>query len=161
MSVAAIAGVYGLARFVTYLRSAQLSVVTAEDRIASYDKNKKIFADEFVAVGELTTRIKTLESLTITPATTPTLLSSIEDLARTHHIDFSITSVQNPGKQKTERLIIDFSAAGDSAAIMAFVDDLSHQRYLVKFAKFSLISDGTPKGGWNALGSMQIMSFGV
>lgn len=159
--MATIASVYALVRFVSYIRTTQQSVIEADDRVASYEQNKKIFADEFVAVGELGNRIKKLEGYTITPATTPTLLSSLEDLARARRIDFRITSVQNPGKQKTERLTIDFSASGDSAAITAFVDDLSHQTYLVKFNKFSLVSDGTPQGAWNALGSIQIMSFGI
>lgn len=161
ITIGAIGSVYALARFVLYLRTTQAVVIAADERIASYEQNKKIFADEFVAVGELGNRIKKLEGYTITPATTPNLLSSLEDLARAHHIDFRITSVQNPGKQKTERLTMDFSASGDSAALTAFVDDLSHQTYLMKFNKFSLVSDGTPTGTWNVVASIQIMSFGI
>lgn len=152
---------YALIRFVEYLHITQQVVIASDDRVASYEQNKKIFADEFIAVGDLSTRVKKLESYIITTATTPALLSSLEDLARARHVEFSITSVQNLGKQKTERLTIDFSASGDSSSISAFIEDLSHQTYQIKFNKFSLFGDGTSAGKWNALGTIQVMSFGI
>jgi Tfp pilus assembly protein PilO len=157
----AAAGVYGVYSFVQYLQQEESVVLAAHQRIASYSQNKKIFADEFAAMNTLTTRVTTLESYTITPASIPTLLSSLEDTARARSITFDITSAQTPGKQKTEKLSVDFAASGDIGALTAFLDDVSHQTYQLKFTKLSLFADGTTPGKWSMIGSVQIMSFGI
>jgi len=161
LTVAMVASVYGLRTFVQYLKQ-EVRVVTATyDRIASYEQNKKIFADERAAIDDLTKRISALEEYTITPATTPVLLSSLEELAVVHGVDFSITSVQNPGKQKSERLVIDFSSSGTQDAVNAFLEDILRQTYQLKFTKLSLFANPGTTNEWNVLGSIQVMSFGI
>lgn len=152
---------YGVWYVVRTLQTEESEVVAAQQRIASYTQNKKIFTDEFTAMNALSARILRLESYTITPATIPTLLSSLEDMAHARAITFTITSAQNPGKQKPEKLSIDFSASGDITALTAFLDDLSRQAYQVKFTKLSLFADPSKPGTWSMMGSVQIMSFGI
>lgn len=161
LSILAAASGVGVYAGVRYLKRETVNTVNARERIASYERNAKIFADESAALADLQNKVTTMESYIVTPATTPTLLSSIEALAATHAIEFTITSAQTPGKSK-DKLIVDFSATGSMKAVSAFLDDLGHQTYQVKMNKLSLFADRTTiKGEWNALGSIQIMSFGL
>lgn len=146
--------------FIRYLHQQEHALLVAHTRIASYDQNKKIFADESAALVALAERITRVEAYTVTPATTPALLSSLEALAQTHGVEFTINSVQT-GKQKTERLVIDFSGSGNMKNLDVFLQDLSRQTYQVKFTKLSLFADRTVAGQWSVLASIQIMSFGI
>lgn len=153
--------IYGVWYFIQFLQNEERVVIVAHQKIASYSQHKKIFADEFMAMNTLTVRVTRLESYTVTPASIPTLLSSLEDTARARSITFDITSAQNPGKQKSEKLSIDFAASGDLGSLTAFLDDLSHQTYQLKFTKLSLFADTASLGKWSMVGSIQIMSFGI
>ena len=159
--IAVVGSALALRYGIVYLKKQERAVVAAHERIASYEQNKKIFNDESAALAVLASRIDTLQSYTITPTTTPTFLSSLEVLAQEYDIDFTITSVQNPGKQKTERLVVDFSASGDLESLEGFLEDLSHQTYQLKFIKLSLFADRTGADTWNTVGSVQVMSFGI
>lgn len=155
------ASVYGVWYFIQYLQHQESTVIAAHERIDSYSQNKKIFADEFAAMSNLTTRVATLESLNVTQSSIPSLLSSLEDMARARAIVFDITSAQNPEKQKPEKLSIDFTASGDIDALTAFLNDLTHQTYQLKFTKLSVFADTSVPGKWSMIGSVQVLSFGI
>lgn len=142
-------------------------VISAKEQLASYEENKKIFAEESKLLAAIAERETSLEHYRITPESTPELLSSIESLAATHGVTFSITAVQTPGEGEHQKLIVDFSAEGSRAALDTFIAALSHQTYQVKFDRVSLFagqstapSEGAAGAfGWSVLASIQIVSY--
>ena len=156
--------ILGIIWFAHQMRFRERQVVTTNARLVSYDRNKKIFAQETAALTAIEKRIVALEAYRVTPATTPELLSSIEARARVYDIDFTITTAQTPGAQNSkQKLLIDFSATGDMQMLQAFLADLMRQPYQIKFVKFALFADsdvvmGAVEQG-NVLASIQVISF--
>jgi hypothetical protein len=167
----------GLSYFANLMYVKKNKVLTIKEQLASYDQNKKIFSEESSALAAIGTRVSALESYFITSASTPQLLSGLEELGQKNNIDFTITSVQTPGAgAANQKLLIDFSAKGSAAQLDAFFTALSHQSYQIVFTKFSLFADGVsqnsqalaaptskiaPKGvpQWAALASIEVISF--
>lgn len=148
-------------RALGYITNKTTDTVTLQQELRSYQGNKKIFADEALAVAALRARVEKDEAYIIRPATMPTFLSAIEALATRHGVTFVITSAQTPGKQK-DKLTIDFSVSGNFEAVTAFLKDLSKQTYQTKLSKLSLFADrSAATGQWSALGSIQIISFSL
>lgn len=171
------ASVFGALWFLHNMQQKSARVVAVKEQVASYQENKKIFAEESKQLKSLSDHTKELEAKTITPATTPDLLSSLEKLAQSNYVDFAITSVQTPeANTEAAKLIIDFSAKGALAALDGFLAALEHQQYQIRINHFSLhrdmtlVPDGLPvvKGKgvqvprsakWELVVSMQIMSY--
>lgn len=149
--------VVGCVWFIREMMSKKNTLLNAQQHMISYQENKKIFEAESDAFSEITRKIKLFEKNIITPASTPTLLSSFETLARSQGVNFSITSVQTPGKQKTQ-LLIEFSASGGRDALEKFLTTLEHQSYQIKYTRFSFSYDSVGNI-WNMVGALQIMSY--
>ncbi len=168
----AIAGVWQLT---VLMNTKKQKVFDVKEQLQLYEENKKIESEESKTVSSIVSRLATLESYRITPATTPDLLSMLETLAKKHTIEFAITTVQTPGaKNAEEKLLIDFSAKGNQSDIDMFLSDIAHQPYQIKFTKFSLFSSkaglatSTPTepavssgaaDSWEVLASIQVISY--
>jgi len=150
--------IFALYYFVQYLEKQTTSTIDTQKRIASYEGNKKIFTDESLALTDLSKRVFAKEAYLVTPTTTPTLLSSLEEAARTQGVLFTIISAQTPGKQK-DKLVIDFSVEGTEAQVKTFLTTLVGQTYQVKFIKFSLRTGPVIEEKWSAFASVQVISF--
>lgn len=160
LALGGVVSVFGVYKGVLYLETQLAETVKIEERIASYGSNKKIFENESLALRDLEARVENVESYIVTTTTTPAFLSSLEALAISHGVEFTITSAQTLGKQK-DKLTVDFAASGDMASITGFLRDLGKQTYQIKFAKLALVSDRTTTGQWSVLGSIQVVSFGL
>lgn len=137
-------------------------VISAKEQLASYDENKKIFAEESKLLAVIGERETVLEQYRIRPETTPELLSQLEDLARTNGVEFSIVAVQTPGEGDKQKLLIDIAANGTRGALDAFLKSLSHQTYQVRFTKASLFANkdtAATTGTWGVLASLEILSY--
>lgn len=170
----------GVWYFVSRLQQKKNAVIAARQQLTAYEENKKIFSEESEALEAIGSRVAALEAYRITTATTPALLSSLEALATKNGVEFSITTVQTPKVQNADpKLLIDFSAKGSATHVDAFLQDLSHQSYQIKFTKLSLFVDGTtntvvgadlsapstktktalPSTEWQVSASIQVISF--
>lgn len=152
-------------------------VLTAKRQLVSYEENKKIFAEESIALKGLADRVDALEAKRVTSATTPELLSALEALAREMGVQFAITTVQAPDQlNKVSTLTITFSAQGSANALDMFMDALMHQEYAVRVTKLSLFADTTADAtittgankasttktkplSWSMLAAIDIVSF--
>lgn len=136
-------------------------VTTVKQQIASYQDNKKVISEETDRINKLKDHINMLESYSITPTTTPELLSELENLANLNNIDFAITSVQTTNA----KLVIDFSAKGGLDAIDKFLYVLKHQYYQVQILSITMQKETSVKTPtlnsqqWGVSVSMQIMSY--
>lgn len=175
--LACIICVGGMWRFATIMHAKKAKVITAKQALASYEENKKIFADESLALASIGDRATRLEQYRVTSDTTPELLSKLEDLAKQYKVDFAITTVQAVDDSK--KLLIDFSSKGSTGSVDAFLAALSRQTYEVRFTKFSLFADNStpppvvptqpgitpaapvviPGSTWEVLASIEIVSF--
>lgn len=145
-------------RAVVHTEAQVVRIRELQRRTTSYADNKKLFALEAQAVSDLAKRISADEQYLITTATTPVFLSNLEALAQAYGVEFTITGVQTPGKQKN-KLMIDFAASGELSQVQAFLAALSRQTYQVSFAKLALFLDQKSSTTWDALASMQVVSF--
>lgn len=137
-------------------------VISAKEQLASYDENKKIFAEESKLLAAIGEREAILEQYRIRPETTPELLSQLEDLARATAVEFSIVAVQTPGEGDKQKLLIDIAANGTRSALDAFLKALSHQTYQVRFTRASLFANkdtAATVGTWGVLASLEIVSY--
>ncbi len=167
--------VLGMWRFETLMRLKKEKVLTAKQELATYDANKKIFAEESQALAVIGQRVAALETYRVTTDTTPELFSAIENLAQKNGVVFAITTVRTLGAQKKETLTIDFSATGTIAQVDMFLQQLSRQPYQIVFKKFSLYRTTAgqsllrPEGVvgpalpavplWEVLASIEVVSF--
>lgn len=151
-----------LAIFARSMEYKKQQVIDIKERLASYEQNKKIFQDETKRLGRAGERVAMLEAARVTTENLPTLLSSLETLALNRSVTFAITQVETPlvetGPQK---LTISFSAQGSLVNLQAFLSDINHQVYQVRFTSFSLYLDKEAKGGpaWDVLGGFEVISF--
>ncbi len=138
-----IAGVvlFGIIFFFSSMNTKVARVLEIKERIASYQKNKKEFADEVVKLKSFEERMATLESKVITSSNVPTLLSTFEKLAENNVTSFEITSVQTPVVDEKKKLLIDFNIKGSYSQIQSLLDKMQHQAFQVNFLKLSLFSD--------------------
>ena len=155
-------------------------IADIKERVASYQKNKKAFTDEVLKIQSLEKRVGALEASIVTSETVPSLLSSLESLGKNAGVAFEITSVQNPVENDTVKLVIECSIVGSQSKILAFLDQLQHQRFEVRISKLFLFSDegqsstpaqaGILSGGkskpapvaerqWRAITTVEIVSF--
>jgi Tfp pilus assembly protein PilO len=156
-------------------------IADIKERIASYQKNKKAFTDEVSKIQLLEKRVGLLESSVITAEEVPTLLSSLESLAKDSGVTFEITSVQNPVENDVPKLTIECSVIGSKTQILSFLDRLQHQSFAVGISKLFLFSEegqqsspvvaGVLSGGktkavaispekqWHGIATVDIISF--
>ncbi len=161
IAAAAVAG--GFFFLFDLMREREARVHEVKQTLASYEQNKKIFAQENQKLQNLNARIALLESKRITEATVPNLLSSFEAMAQKRGLSISITSVQTPLIDGEKRLYVDFSSSGDFQSISAFVDDILSEAYQVHFKKLALYQETTVEGStaapWQMLASLEVISF--
>lgn len=157
----------------TVMTAKQESVAAAKERLASYERNKRTFAEESVVLKKIEERIVAREADIITEATVPQLLSSLETLAQNSSVDFAITAVQTPvEKDEQKSLIIDFSGKGTYGQLMEFATTVMAQQYQVMYTNFSLRAvrtttfvQGAPRvsvpenAEWQLLATVKILSF--
>lgn len=168
------------------VKSRMAKVITADEQLASYQANKKVFAEEAASIASIKQTVATLGSYQITSDTIPQLLSSMEALAQKDAVQFSITAVQTPGKSGNQKLFVDFSATGSEKSLDTFLADMTHQTYQIAFTKLSLFANTDnsfgsvpppsttvtststgaatttatpPVGGWDILASIQVVSY--
>lgn len=153
-------------------------VRTINDELATYRVNKEVFKQETIQMKDLMERTKRLEGSLVTTTTLPSLLSSIEELAKKEGLDFTITSAQNPGDIGAEKLIISFSANGQLKSVDSFLDKMARQLYQINFTKLYLFSenDASKMSGsssiskvinnksntmWEVIGTIEVISFAI
>ncbi len=156
-------------------------IADIKERIASYQKNKKAFTDEVSNIQLLEKRVSSLESSIVTTEEVPTLLSSLESLAKDSGVTFEITSVQNPVENDAPKLTIECSVIGSKTQVLSFLDRLQHQSFAVRVSKLFLFSEegqqssplasGVLSGGkvktvtvssekqWHGIATIEIISF--
>jgi Tfp pilus assembly protein PilO len=167
--VIGIAGIFlfallGLIRVGMAMKEKEARVQEIKNHVASYEMNKKVFTEETKQLQKIERTVAALEMNRITAATIPALLSSLEELAASHHVTFSITSVDTPGKGEEQKLLIDSAATGSYEHIIAFVTELLSQPYQVRFNEFSLYQNtqeamlGTAPA-WELLATIEVISF--
>lgn len=139
-------------------------VIDARDRLASFEINKRTFIEEAKELEGIQHRITALEQNVMTEESIPRLLSSLEAMAEKYRIEFTITSVEQEGPNKTspnQLLHIDFSATGSFANIEQFVSSVQMQPYQVRFSNFSLYASDTAAAdgqSWQLLAGIDIVS---
>ncbi|HVY36130.1 MAG TPA: type 4a pilus biogenesis protein PilO [Candidatus Paceibacterota bacterium] len=175
-----VAGVL-LWRAETLLQARKARVLDVRDQLASYEQNKKTFAEESKTLETIRSRVQALEADVVTTATVPDTLSHLEALAKSDGVAFSITNVQNGQSDSSQPsgLTIDFTANGSFAALSMFINHVLSQPYQVNFVRFALSaaskSDTTPSivsstgtgsaptvgsgSGWNLIAGIQVISF--
>jgi Tfp pilus assembly protein PilO len=137
-------------------------VLEANNRLISYEKNKKIYMEETAELKKITERTTTLEKYKVTLEQIPQLLSSLESIGNKNKVEFKIDAVNTPKKANViEKLTIDFSARGTYANLLTFIQDLERQPYQIKYTNFSF-REGvgvTAEPQWEFGGSIEILSF--
>jgi hypothetical protein len=137
-------------------------VIEARDRLASFEQNKRQLSEENEKLIAIKDRINALETHVVTEDTTPTVLSSIESMAKGEGIDFTLTAVVATSARgdAPAKLHIDFSAEGSFAGIQRFIDRLQAQTYEVQIDRLSLYTVSDRKSqGWQLLAGIDILSF--
>jgi Tfp pilus assembly protein PilO len=158
--------IFGLWRFGASMRAKELRAQEIKEHLASYEQNKKVYAQESVELKNISDRISKLERHRITVDTVPQLLSSLEAMAKGKNIVFDITSVKVPKKpEDAQTLVIEFSASGSYTNIHAYLQELLSQPFEVKFTRFSLFRSNRIETAalldaqWELLGSIEVVSF--
>jgi Tfp pilus assembly protein PilO len=156
---------FGLWRFGSSMRTKQLRAQEIKEHLASYEQNKKVYAQESIELKNINDRISKLEHYRVTVDSVPQLLSSLEAMAAGRNVMFDISNVKVPKTpEEKQSLFIDFSGSGSYADIESFLQAIVSQPYEVKFTNFSLFRS-TRAGGvaseasWEILGSIEILSF--
>jgi len=155
--------------FSVSMREREARVIEARDRLASFEQNKRTFAQEANEFEVLKERIVSLEQKMITKESVPGLLSSLEAMADARKVKLIITAASTgTPKVPIGKLHIDFSATGSFSAVNAFVADMLSQDYLIQFTRFALFqggSEGQPEGvpvigsSWQLTGGVDVVSF--
>lgn len=148
------------------MRKREARVREVRQTLATYEQNKKIFAEEHKKIQDINARIAALETQRITEASIPTLLSSFEAMAQEHGVSVSITSVQTPLIEGETQLYIDLASAGNFRGVSTFIDALLSQPYQIRFAKLSIYQDTGQSAAsevldaqWQMLASLEVISF--
>ena len=153
-----------LSLFAVSMGKREARVIEARDRLASFEQNKRIFAEEAKELEAIKEHIEQLEAKVVTEEKVPELLSSLEAMAKVQAVEFTITAVSSDAEvQKTARLHIDVSATGTLPAIQSLVKEMLSQDYQIAFTRFSLYQSeegaGAKAGGWQLLAGVDIISF--
>jgi Tfp pilus assembly protein PilO len=168
--------VIGLIWFGLLMDAKRNRVLDTKQQLASFDLNRKVLIEESQEFKAIAARLTTLETYRVGDGDTPELLSSLESLAKTYGVEFTITTVQTAvaTADAPAKLSIDFSVHGPFSAIQQFVDTLNHQAYQIRFTAFSLLAvtppvvepvAGQPVApvstvrSWDLLASMEVVSF--
>lgn len=158
----------GLWQFGMSMRVKELRAQEIKEHLASYEQNKKVFAEESIELQKINERIGKLETHRVTVDTVPQLLSSLESMATAEGIVFDITTVHTPkNAEDAQTLVIDFAATGSYVDIATYLDRLASQPYGIRFTRFSLYRStqtqdtlvATPEVTWELLASMEVLSF--
>lgn len=177
--IALLAGAAGVLYLFYSMNGKVAQVVAVKERIASYQKNKKAFADEAQKLKVLDGRVDTLESSIVTSEQVPQLLSQFETLALASGTSFEITSVQTPIENEKTKLVVEFNTKGSYAQIDSFLKKLEHQAFQIKITQLFLLgsveekveaTSGTLPAGtkqpvvqkaptWQAVATVEILSF--
>ena len=168
-----VASFFGLLAFVASMSKRLQRVMEVRDRLATFEQNKRTFADEAVEFEKIRERVALLEKNILTNASIPYVLSALEEMAKTKNIDFAITTAEIVSTKGPTYLHVDFSASGTFENIEKLVDEILSQPYQTKFSRFSLYfnknieSEAGPESvkikpttaTWQLLAGIDIMSF--
>lgn len=162
------AGVFFFTRFI---QRQSVKVHQLKEDIATYEVNKRSFSEEAQQIKELQGRLQTLEGYVVSPATLPSLLSTLESRATEEGVIFQITGVATPTEQDQKKLRIDFSLSGSLPKVRAFLELLLSQPFAAAFTRLEFTADPqiTPLdqveevpvtgGSWRVIGTLEILSF--
>lgn len=131
----------GIVFLFSSMKTKIIRVLETKERISSYQKNKKEFADEVLKLKSFEERIVSLESKVVGSADVPTLLSTFENLAQDNVAGFEIVSVQTPVVDEKMKLLVDFNVKGSYSQIQAFFNKIQHQSFQVHFLELAIFSD--------------------
>ncbi len=170
----------GIIFFFSSMNQKVVRVLDVKERISSYEKNKKEFADEVAQLKTFENKLSALESYVVTSGSVPDLLSTFETLAQKQNLTFEIASVQTPVENEKTKLLVEFNIrSGSFPQIQSFLNELQHQAFQVNFIKLSVNSDSTPtvpevptqdgatpkapivskERNWQAVATIEILSF--
>lgn len=144
--------------FASEMKAKEARVIEARDHLASFEQNKRIFTEEAKELEAIRARVETLEGNILTKASIPPLLSSLEAMAASRGVAFTLTAVDEIAATDAAapRLHIDFSAEGSFANLQLLAKDMLSQTYQARFSNFSLFLSGK---NWQLLGGIDITSF--
>lgn len=161
----------GVFFFVRFIQRQSVKVHQLKEDIATYEVNKRSFAEEAQQIKELQGRVQTLEGYVVTAATLPSLLSTLESRAVKEDVVFQITGVATPTEQEQKKLRIDFSLSGSFSKVRTFLEILLSQPFATAFTRLEFVADpqiipidqvdqvSVPEGGWRVIGTLEILSF--
>lgn len=162
-------------RFAAGMKNREQHVVEIRDRVASFELNKQALVEESVRLEEIKSRIESLEQYVVTKDTIPTLLSDLEDRAKSYNIAFDISTANTTRFGEKEKLSIEFVGEGTLFNVEAFLQSLLSQTYQVRFTRFNLHRlettnttvnpDGTEKviaspiTKWRVIAGIEVVSY--
>ncbi len=136
----------GLFYFSLAMIDRQKLVLDAKERLASYEQNKRAFAEESIKLKELVGRIDSYKQDAVSLASVPQFLSSLEAIAVTHNIEFTITAAETvENENDSKELFVDVSAVGGFEDIVSFSNEILQKRYQLQFVSFSLFREEQQK----------------
>lgn len=136
---------FGILFFFSSMGVKVSKVIEIQERIASYEKNKKAFAEEAKKLQTLQNRVVELESMVVTKESVPALLSTFESLAQGIGTDIEITSVQTLIENDKPKLVVEFNTNGSYNQIHSFLNILQHQKFQIKITKLIFLSSQEEK----------------
>ncbi len=136
----------GLFYFSSAMIDRQKLVLDAKERLASYEQNKRAFAEESIKLKELVGQIDAYKKDAVSIGSVPQFLSSIESIAATYDIEFTITAAETvENENNSKELFVDISAVGDFENIISFSNEILQKRYQLQFVNFSLFREEQQK----------------
>lgn len=150
--------VAGIVILSSSMRKREVRVLEARDYLASFEQNKRTFAEEAQELEAILGRVESLEAQLLTRDAVPALLSLLEQTVQAHGTTLTITSVteQTSDSGALEAIHVDFSAEGAFESVEQLLRTFRAQAYQVQFDKVSLFQS---EKGWQLLGSITVTSF--
>lgn len=159
----------GLSYFYSQMSVREAKVKDAKTQLATYEQNKKVFAEENVELKDIEARAAKLEGYKITLEHVPQLLSSLEGLASQKNVSFEISTVDTPKEGETDKpLAITFVAGGSYDGIESFLNTILGQSYQARIVGLRFVKNQATNAGqgnvvdhpaWEADATIEILSF--
>lgn len=166
----------GIAVLFRLIEARAAVVQDIKEQIATYQVNKRAFSEEAQQIKLLQSRFSVLSDYVVTEKNLPTILSTIETLAKENALSLDITEVATPVKDATTSLIVEFTAQGNYTALQSFLASLLHQPYAASFSRIEFVANTTPEQTpvsgkkplvkqlpqeqqWRVFGTLTVLSF--
>jgi hypothetical protein len=166
LSIILILGCVGLWQFGLRMKDKHDKVREVKEELATYNQNKKVYAEESVQLREIASRVASIETKRIRTSTIPELLSTLEAIAATYNLTYTISAVQTPKTEEEEKLAVSMIAKGTMPHIMDFLGTILSQPYQAKITKLTIYKEQPPAEAplppeqlWNMQATVDILSF--